>query len=111
MPVNGLIIRALLMYHMYYGDNFTIECPTGSARTMNLYQVAEELSRRLTSIFLRDQEGQRPVYGGTKEFQLDPHRRDYLQLKRQGVVGRLKQRLTPDTSTKRHALDAPSKAV
>jgi hypothetical protein len=79
MPVNGLIIRALLMYYMYYGENFTIECPTGSGRKMNLYQVAEELSRRLTSIFLRDKDGRRPVYGETEKFQRDPHWRDHLQ--------------------------------
>jgi Mannosylglycerate hydrolase MGH1-like glycoside hydrolase domain len=78
MPVNGLIIRALLMYYMYYGDHFKIECPTGSGRLMNLYQVAEELSRRLSSIFLRGQDGRRPVYGATEKFQDDPHWRDYL---------------------------------
>jgi len=78
MPVNALIIRALLMYYSYYGNDFTIECPTGSGRRMNLYQVAEEISRRLTSIFLRDQDGKRPVYGGAKKFQEDPHWRDHL---------------------------------
>jgi hypothetical protein len=78
MPVNGLIVRALLMYYMYYGEDFTIECPTGSGRRMNLYQVAEELTRRLTSIFLRDKEGRRPVYGETSKFQRDPHWRDLL---------------------------------
>jgi hypothetical protein len=78
MPVNGLIIRALLMYYMYYEDNFIIECPTGSGRKMNLYQVAEELSRRLTSIFLRDKDGRRPVHGETAKFQRDPHWRDHL---------------------------------
>ncbi|MGB7726836.1 MAG: hypothetical protein WBL50_02305 [Candidatus Acidiferrum sp.] len=78
MPVNGLIIRALLMYHLYYGENFTIECPTGSGRRMNLYQVAEELSGRLTSIFLRDKDGRRPVYGEIEKFQHDPHWRDHL---------------------------------
>ena len=78
MPVNGLIIRALLMYYMYYGDNFIIECPTGSGRKMNLYQIAEELSRRLTSIFLRDKDGRRPVHGETAKFQRDPHWRDHL---------------------------------
>src|SRR5215467_244081 len=61
MPVNGLIIRALLQYHTYYGDKFTIECPTGSGRKMNLYQVAEELGRRLQNIFLQDKDGRRPV--------------------------------------------------
>jgi len=78
MPVNGLIIRALLQYHTYYGKDFTIECPTGSGRYMNLYQVAEEITRRLASIFLRDNHGRRPVYGGTQKFQEDPHWRDYL---------------------------------
>jgi hypothetical protein len=79
MPVNGLIIRALLSYHTYYGKDFTIECPTGSGRYMNLYQVAEEIARRLASIFLRDGQGRRPVYGGTRTFQEDPQWRDYLQ--------------------------------
>ena len=78
MPVNALIIRALLQYYMYYGDAFTIECPTGSGRHMTLYQVAEELARRLASIFLRDAAGRRPVYGGTLRFQEDPHWRDLL---------------------------------
>ena len=78
MPVNALIIRALLQYYTYYGNDFTIECPTGSGRQMNLYQVAEEITRRLASIFLRDSDGRRPVYGGTRKFQEDPHWRDYL---------------------------------
>ncbi len=78
MPVNGLIIRALLQYYAYYGDEFTVECPTGSGRHMTLYQVAEELTRRLTGIFLRDTQGRRPVYGGTRKFQEDPHWRDYI---------------------------------
>jgi hypothetical protein len=78
MPVNALVIRALLHYYGYYGKDFTVECPTGSGRQMNLYQVAEEIGRRLTNIFLRDQEGRRPVYGGTRKFQEDPHWRDYL---------------------------------
>jgi hypothetical protein len=79
MPVNILIVRALLQYYGYYGDAFTVECPTGSGRRMNLYQVAEEISRRLTNIFLRDAHGRRPVYGGTEKFQEDPHWRDLLQ--------------------------------
>jgi hypothetical protein len=78
MPVNALIIRGLLQYYAYYGNDFTIECPTGSGRHLTLYQVAEELSRRLTRIFLRDDHGRRPVYGGTRTFQEDPHWRDYL---------------------------------
>jgi len=78
MPVNGLLIRALLNYYMYFGNDFTVECPTGSGRFMNLYEVAEEISRRATSIFLRDKEGRRPVYGGTQKFQEDPNWRDCL---------------------------------
>ncbi len=78
MPVNALIIRALLNYYTYYGNDFTVECPTGSGRHMNLYQVAEEISRRLTSIFLRDKDGRRPVYGGSPKFQEDPHWRDCI---------------------------------
>src|SRR5262249_33617842 len=77
-PVNGLIIRALLQYYAYYGDDLTVECPTGSGRQMNLYEVAEEIQRRLTSIFLRDGRGRRPVYGATRKFQDDPHWRDLL---------------------------------
>jgi hypothetical protein len=79
MPVNILILRALVNYYAYYGDAFTIECPTGSGRRMNLYQVAEELARRLASIFLKDSQGKRPVYGGAKKFQEDPHWRDLVQ--------------------------------
>jgi len=79
MPVNALIIRALLQYYTYYGNTFALECPTGSGCQMNLYQVAEELSRRLNSIFLRDKDGRRPVFGGEQKFQQDPHWRDYLQ--------------------------------
>jgi hypothetical protein len=78
MPVNGLIIRALLQYYPYYGDDFKIECPTSSGRLMTLYQVAEELSRRLANIFLKDKDGRRPVYGGTRKFQEDPHWRDLI---------------------------------
>ncbi len=78
MPINGLLVRALLQYYAYYGDEFTIECPTGSGRAMNLYQVAEEIVRRLESIFLRDASGHRPVYGGAQKFQDDPHWRDYI---------------------------------
>ena len=78
MPVNALIIRALLQYYTYYGNEFTVECPTGSGQHMNLYQVAEEITRRLSSIFLRDQDSRRPVYGGARKFQEDPHWRDHL---------------------------------
>ena len=60
MPVNMLIVRALLQYYLYYGNSFTIECPTGSGKQMNLYEVAEEIARRLSSIFLKDEQGNRP---------------------------------------------------
>jgi hypothetical protein len=78
MPVNGLIIRALLNYYSYYGDDFKVECPTGSGRLMTLYEVAEEIARRLANIFLKDKNGNRPVYGGTRTFQEDPNWRDCL---------------------------------
>jgi len=78
LPVNALVVRALLQYYSYYGDSFTVECPTGSGRWMTLYQVAEELSRRLSAIFLRDGNGHRPVFGGTWKFQQDPYWRDLL---------------------------------
>ena len=78
MPVNAMIIRALLNFYAYYGDNFTIECPTGSGRMMNLFEVAKEISDRLTGIFLRDDRGRRPVYGGIAKFQEDPHWRDLI---------------------------------
>jgi hypothetical protein len=91
-PVNALIIRALLNFHLYYGDDFKIECPTGSGRMMNLFEVAKEIADRLTRIFLRDpstgsgqapstgsgQVGRRPVYGGMEKFQSDPHWRDLI---------------------------------
>jgi hypothetical protein len=78
MPVNALIIRALLQYYSFYGDDFTVECPTGSGRHMTLYQVAEEISRRLSAIFLRDENGRRPVNGAERKMQEDPHWRDYI---------------------------------
>ena len=78
MPVNALIIRALQNFYLYYGDNFKIECPTGSGRMMNLFDVSKEIARRLVSTFTRDDHGQRPVYGGIKKFQTDPHWRDLI---------------------------------
>jgi Mannosylglycerate hydrolase MGH1-like glycoside hydrolase domain len=78
MPVNVLLIRALLNFYLYYGDNFRVECPTGSGRMMNLFEVAREISDRLTRIFLRDAKEQRPVYGGTSKFQSDPNWRDLV---------------------------------
>ena len=78
MPVNALLIRALLNLYQFYGDDFKVECPTGSGKRMTLFEVAKELARRLGSIFLRDANGNRPVYGGTKKFQEDPHWKDYI---------------------------------
>jgi len=78
MPVNALIIRALLNFYLYYGDNFKIECPTGSGKMMNLFEVSKEISDRLTRIFTRDEHGRRPVFGGTEKFQNDPHWRDHI---------------------------------
>ena len=78
MPVNAMIIRALLNFYLYYGDNFKIECPTGSGRLMNLFEVAREIADRLTRIFLRNEQGRRPVYGGTEKFQTDPYWRDNI---------------------------------
>jgi len=78
MPVNILVIRALVNYYAFYGNDFTVECPTGSGRYLNLYQVAEEITRRLTNTFLKDKHGRRPVYGGTRKFQEDPHWRDLI---------------------------------
>ena len=76
--MNALLVRALLNYYLYYGDSFKVECPTGSGQMMNLFEVAAEISRRLTSTFLRDQTGKRPVYGATEKFQNDPNWRDYI---------------------------------
>jgi hypothetical protein len=78
MPVNVMLIRALLNFYLYYGDAFKIECPTGSGRMMNLFEVAKEISDRLAAIFLRDAQGRRAVYGGTEKFQTDPHWRDHI---------------------------------
>jgi Glycosyl hydrolase family 63 C-terminal domain len=78
MPVNGLIIRGLLQMYPFYGPEFKVECPTGSGHYMTLFEVAKEIGRRLSTIFLRDANGRRPVYGGTKKFQEDPYWRDYI---------------------------------
>ncbi|MGA7411218.1 MAG: glucosidase [Bryobacteraceae bacterium] len=78
MPVNAVLIRALLSFYLYYGDSFKVECPTGSGKWMNLFEVAREIANRLERIFLRDQSGRRPVYGGTEKFQSDPQWKDYI---------------------------------
>jgi hypothetical protein len=78
MPVNAILIRALLSFYLYYGDNFKIECPTGSGKLMNLFEVAREIANRLERIFLRDKSGRRPVFGGTEKFQTDSNWKDYI---------------------------------
>ncbi len=77
-PVNFLLIESLQKYHHYFGDQFKVECPTGSGKMMTLWEVAAELSRRLSRVFLRDSNGRRPVYGGTSMFQSNPHWRDLI---------------------------------
>ena len=78
MPVNLLLIRALTLFYGYYGDTFTIECPTGSGNQMNLFEVVQELERRLSNLFLKDESGNRPVYGAAEKFQNDPHWKDLI---------------------------------
>jgi len=78
MPVNALIVRGLTIMYSFYGDDFKVECPTGSGNYMTLFEVAKDIARRLSNIFLRDSHGERPVYGATKKFQDDPHWRDYI---------------------------------
>jgi len=78
MPVNTLIVRALMNLYAFYGDEFKVECPTGSGRQLTLFEVAREIVRRLAGIFLRDPKGRRPVYGGSVKFQEDPHWRDLI---------------------------------
>jgi hypothetical protein len=77
-PVNLLIVRALLQHYQYYGDAFTIECPTGSGVQMTLFEVAKDISDRLVSTFLVDDNGHRPVFGGSEKFQHDPNWRDLV---------------------------------
>ena len=78
MPMQALILRGLLSFYLYYGDNFKVECPTGSGRKMNLFEVAQEIAHRLTRIFVRDESGRRAVYGGTQKFQTDPRWKDLI---------------------------------
>ncbi len=78
MPVNVLIVRALLNLYAFYGDDFKVECPTRSGKYVTLFDAAKEITRRLSAIFLRDEQGNRPVYGGTETFQQDPHWRDLI---------------------------------
>jgi hypothetical protein len=78
MPVNLLLIQSLRKMYSYFGDDFKVECPTGSGRQMTLWEVANEIARRLGTIFLRDGQGWRPVYGAVKKFQTDPYWKDLL---------------------------------
>ena len=77
-PLNFLLIESLQKSHFYLGESFKVECPTGSGKMMTLWEVAGEISQRLTRIFTRDEAGRRPVFGGTEKFQSDPHWRDLI---------------------------------
>ena len=77
-PVNFLLIESLQKFHYYLGDNYKVECPTGSGKEMTLWEVATELSNRLMKIFLKDPSGRRPVYGGSERFQTDPNWGDHI---------------------------------
>lgn len=78
VSMNKLIIESLRKFHLFYGEMFTVECPTGSGKVMNLGEVADELCRRLIRIFLRDREGHRPVYGSTEKFHRDRYFQDLI---------------------------------
>ncbi|MFL5416623.1 MAG: MGH1-like glycoside hydrolase domain-containing protein [Myxococcales bacterium] len=78
MPINYLLIESLCKYGRFFGENFRVECPVGSARTLSLNQIADELRNRLTSIFRRDEQGRRPVLGNNEKMQTDPHFKDYI---------------------------------
>jgi hypothetical protein len=77
-PVNFLLIESLQRFHYYFGDDFQVQCPSGSGNKVTLWQVAAHLSRSLSHIFLRDENGRRPVYGGAEKLQTDPHWRDLI---------------------------------
>lgn len=78
MPMNLLLLRSLLQLYSYYGDSFKIECPTGSGHQATLFEVTNCISERIASIFLKDEAGRRPLYGGTEKFQTDPYWRDLI---------------------------------
>jgi hypothetical protein len=78
MPINFLIIEALYEFDRFYGDDFTVECPSGSGKFARMSEVAEEISRRLCRLFLRDGEGRRAVQGGRTELQEDPRFKDLV---------------------------------
>jgi len=78
MPVNFLLIESLQKFHQYYGENFKVECPTGSGSFMNLQQVADELYKRMSNLFMRDAQGKRAVLGNCDKLQNDPGFKDYI---------------------------------
>jgi hypothetical protein len=78
MPINYLIIDSLHRFHMFYGDEFKIECPTGSGNFMNLKEVANELYARVSKLFMKNENGERPVYGRNSKLQADPHFKDHI---------------------------------
>jgi Glycosyl hydrolase family 63 C-terminal domain len=78
MPLNALILRALMQFYLYYGNSFKVAFPTGSSRKLNLFEVAREITNRLIQIFIRNESGRRPVYGGAQKFQTDPHWKDNI---------------------------------
>lgn len=77
-PLNFLLIESLQKFHYYFADSLKVECPVGSGKMMNLWEVSAELSKRLVNLFLKDEHGRRPLYGGIEKFQSDPHWRDYI---------------------------------
>jgi hypothetical protein len=121
-PLNFLLVEALQRFHHYYGDDFLVECPTRSGTRLTLWQIASEISTRLTHIFLRDENGRRPVFGQNELYQTDPYWRDYIPFYEyfHGDTGRgigashqtgwtaLVAKLLDQTSTQRMA---PRKAV
>jgi hypothetical protein len=78
VPINTMLIRALINLYAYFGDEFTVECPTGSGRMMNLYEVAEEIGNRIVAAFRRGPDGRRPIHGGQRVYQEDPNWRDLI---------------------------------
>ncbi len=115
-PVNLLLIRALLNLHAFHGPEFTVECPTGSGRQLTLYEVAREISDRLTATFLSDADGHRPVHGAQAKFAKDPHWRDLILFYEyfHGDNGAVPRRLPPDRLDRpvrghRHPLPHPGR--
>jgi hypothetical protein len=78
MPINYLIVESLEKFHHYYGDDFKVECPTGSGQYLTILHIAQELSRRLTRLFLKDQDGHRPIYAKDERFRSDPYFKDLI---------------------------------